>query len=179
MNREQYLHYQEFFRTHKAWLVLAGFFSTHVVWLYLFSLGYFLWASETREVGLILVVGAGLAKLVLAKMVSSFLPRPRPYQVFGFSPVAGLGLFTKFVDTKDSFPSGHAAAMTTITFLLFPFSSSLAVVSMVLVLLNGIFRMLLGFHFARDVFAGVVLGFLVAFGMIGFGLTTWLQGLLA
>ena len=89
-------------------------------------------------------------------LVLSFFRRmlnfPRPYEVYGFSPL---------IDRKTvgkSFPSRHAFSSTVIACIAFKISVAMGVCLAVVSLLICVVRYVSGLHFLRDLMCGAIIG---------------------
>ena len=108
-----------------------------------------------------MIVG-GLICLAIYKWLKAKTLRPRPYQVYVAISAAAPAL------DKFSFPSGHtlhAVCFTTIVCNAYP---GLAPVLWPFVALIAASRPILGLHYPSDVLAGGIIGFAVAWLMLGF-----------
>ncbi len=163
MTKEQYAYLQNFFYTHKLARFFVGLFASQIIWLYiLFGLAVLFYLDNFEFVMLgaaALILGWG----VLVHLISFAFPRKRPYQVFNFTPVAGLGLFSGRSTSPDSLPSGHATAIASLTVLLYVYFPPLFWPSLVFLVLNIAGRNLLGFHWLCDSIVGLLLGLAAAF----------------
>jgi membrane-associated phospholipid phosphatase len=97
---------------------------------------------------------------LLVSILRYALNMRRPYEVFDFyadPPRKKKGL---------SFPSRHILSATLISVLYLPYNLVIAVASASLTLLLGALRVLLGYHFPRDITAGLIIGIMgAAFGI--------------
>lgn len=101
------------------------------------------------------------ARVFVSPGIYLFYKKPRPYQKLGFVPKHSR-LFSFLTKKNNSFPSDHAVAfssISTIFILNFPFLSWFLIP---VALLNGIARVVLGYHYPVDVLAGWLLGVLCA-----------------
>ncbi|EHJ56119.1 hypothetical protein HMPREF9318_01245 [Streptococcus urinalis FB127-CNA-2] len=78
----------------------------------------------------------------------------RPYEVYPINPLE------KKVKAGESFPSRHVFSATMIAMVIFTVNPILGKCYFGLAFLLAIIRVLLGVHFLRDVFAGLIIGFL-------------------
>lgn len=85
---------------------------------------------------------------------------PRPYEVFGITPVI------KKETKGKSFPSRHVFSAFIIAFTVFYFLPPLGIMLFVLSGIMAAVRVLGGVHFVKDVAAGAVIG--ICCGIIGF-----------
>lgn len=163
MNREQYLKKQEFFKNHKYWRKIADFFATKIVYFFIFLPLAFVYSSSGRAFVVSGALVSLFGKLVLAKVLAYLFPSPRPYEKFNFIPVAGLGLFSKVTKKMDAFPSGHITAMAGFAGVLFQFHALGGLLVFIVVMCTAVSRVVLGFHYFRDVFSGFAMGLMLAY----------------
>ena len=98
-----------------------------------------------------------IARGMLTTLIRDFFPRERPH-------VADhLFYFTAAKASEPSFPSGHASAMFAIAMTLYFYNRKLGLTLLILSVLTGIFRVVVGYHYPSDIVGGAVLGIIVAF----------------
>jgi undecaprenyl-diphosphatase len=95
---------------------------------------------------------AGLAGLVVYKLLKTRTGRPRPYKVLG-DIRAGMAPLDVF-----SFPSGHTLHATAFALVAVSSFSALAWVLLPFTLLVAASRVVLGLHYPSDVLAGAAIG---------------------
>lgn len=97
---------------------------------------------------------------VLLSMFRFFFNAPRPYEVFGFSPVL-------HKNTKGkSFPSRHVFSIVMLAVAFWRIDLRLGICFAILAVILSFLRVTGGVHFLRDVLFGA--GFAVAWGLFGF-----------
>lgn len=94
---------------------------------------------------------------IVVQGIAVLFPRPRPYQKFKFTPLAGKALFSRVDARFDAFPSGHTTAIATLTLVIGFFSLPLALISGLILLLTALSRIMLGYHYPKDVIGGLVI----------------------
>lgn len=173
MNKKQYLYLQKYFHSHKIVGKVVHFFAMQIVVLYVLLPFFLVWSEWGRE----FIIASGLALVVswgmLVQLIAFLYPTARPYQQYEFVPAGGSGLFSDIDIRRDSFPSGHVTALLVLTLIMFLSNISLAWVSLLVVVLVAIARVLLGYHYVRDMFGGLILAVLVIYvlhicGIFGF-----------
>ncbi len=173
MHKEQYVNLQKYFHAHKAQRRLAHFFAMQVVFFYVLLPFFLAWSERGRE----FIVATGLALIIawgiLVQLIAYLWPTARPYQKYKFLPAGGSGLFSDIDKHFDSFPSGHITALVVLTLIMFLFNSPLAWVSLLVTVLVATARVLLGYHYARDILGGFLVAILVVsllhiLGVFGF-----------
>lgn len=161
MRKTQYLKLQKYLSSH-TWLVpFLDFFATKVTYLYVLSAIFFLWTPLGRQVGYSVAVSFFIAWGICTQVCASLFPLRRPYQMYGFTPLAGRGIFSPIDANHDSFPSGHTVALAVATIFLFVVSVPLGLCSLGVLILSSCARVVLGYHHMVDITAGVLLGTLV------------------
>ena len=122
--------------------------------------GYLLLLGRWREV-LAAFAAFVLARAIISPLIYVFYKRQRPYQKLNFTPIHSW-LLSEPTTRRSSFPSDHAISLAAITTALFWFFPILGTALMVIILLNGWARVVLGYHYITDILAGWVLGSLGA-----------------
>lgn len=105
---------------------------------------------------------AGLAGLLIYKLIKSVTERPRPYKTN-----SNITLGTAPLD-QYSFPSGHTLHAVGFTLIAVYYIPVLGWVLIPFTILIALSRVVLGLHFPTDVIAGSVIGSSVAFSGIYF-----------
>lgn len=174
MRKIQYQKIQKYLLKHQ-WLVpFLDFFATKVTYLYVVSAVFFLWTPLGRQVGYSVAVSLFIAWGICAQVCASLFPLRRPYQMYGFTPLAGRGVFSQVDANHDSFPSGHAVALAVATIFLFIVSVPLGILSLCVLGLSACARVVLGYHHVVDITAGMLLGTLVVSALHVIGLYAYI-----
>ncbi len=103
-----------------------------------------------------------IARIVLVSLINLFYHRTRPYQKYNFQPITSK-LFSFQTKIHNSFPSRHAAALSSVAIvlmILFPYVGLGFLLPMLV--LTGFGRVILGYHYPTDILAGVFIGLLSA-----------------
>lgn len=120
-----------------------------------------LFVKNYRKVGL-MVGGSLLGSLVFNNMiVKNIVARPRPYRM-----IETLSILIP-EPGEYSFPSGHTSssfAAGVVLYLMLP--KKYGIPAMVLAFLIGISRLYVGVHYPTDVLGGMVMGTLIAVGVV-------------
>jgi len=98
---------------------------------------------------------SGASAWVVATIIKIIVKAPRPYLVFpDISP-----LLSK---TDFSFPSGHATFFMALGVAIYLSHKKAGVIFIILALLIGLARIITGVHFPKDIFAGFIIGIVIA-----------------
>jgi membrane-associated phospholipid phosphatase len=98
---------------------------------------------------------------IIAHACYFFYKKQRPYQVIGFVPFASSRFFSRPHHKQNSFPSRHTMAMVAVSMAVifdFPLLGSIGLVASSFV---GLGRIVLGYHYPNDVYAGALIGIVV------------------
>lgn len=133
-----------------SWLGLSG-----VLWI-LTLFGVHVMAEQVSFLNAML---CPLLAWLLATGMKRIFPRKRPF--IALSEYESLTLETHL----SSFPSSHASAASAFMFMLIFLNHPLALMVSVWALLVSFSRLYLGVHFISDVLAGILLGFVCAWGI--------------
>ena len=133
---------------------------THVS---VFCASYLLWLMVGVAFGLLFPDVNSLIPMLffplgVSLLISEFVRRTRPFHPEGYKPLIHLLIET------PSFPSSHSTVAFALVavFLYNPFVWPIMLVAAILVSLG---RVAVGVHYLSDVFAGAVLGFVLAYAM--------------
>ncbi len=123
---------------------------------------------------LVLALGAFVfARFVVCGAVRLVYKKSRPYQRIGFSQ-AGSKFFLSWTSKRfDSMPSAHAASLSAISVVFYWFFPLLGLAWIALAFINGIARVLLGYHDPEDVIVGWIIGTFSAFLALYLGGAIW------
>jgi membrane-associated phospholipid phosphatase len=123
--------------------------------------GYLVLLGKWREV-LAAFAAFVLVRAIISPLIYVFYKKQRPYQKLNFTPIHSW-LLSETTTRRSSFPSDHAISLAAITAALFWFFPILGIVLIIITLLNGWARVVLGYHYVEDILAGWILG---SFGAI-------------
>ncbi len=100
-----------------------------------------------------------LGRLVLSPLVYLIYKKDRPYQKYNFH-VLSSWLFSPMGERSNAFPSDHAISFAAISFIFFLHQPEVGIFLFLVTLLNGIGRIILGYHDQWDVLGGWAVGIL-------------------
>lgn len=106
---------------------------------------------------IVIILGTAFIAWVATEVINSIYPSPRPFIVLNdVNSLINHG-------GMDSFPSGHATFFSAIATSLYFYHKKIAVFYALGALVVGVARVVAGVHWPIDIFAGYVIGAVVAF----------------
>lgn len=93
-----------------------------------------------------------VSRYVLTSIIRFILPRERPFDALGFTPL--------IPESGSSFPSGHAAFFFAISFVLLLIDKKWGIWFLIFSVFIGVARIFVGVHWPSDILGGLVVGFL-------------------
>ncbi len=160
MKPERYLLWQTKLTTQKLYRyfwVTFGIYSVSAV----FVIGAILLLSGQWKIAAVAFIAFAIARLVLSPLVYFLYKKPRPYQKFNFTVVSSW-LLSPIQKRSNAFPSDHAASLAAISFVFYYYLPIVGLFMFGLTVLNGMARIILGYHDELDILAGWFLGVLAA-----------------
>lgn len=113
-----------------------------------------------------------LARVVIITIINLFYKRERPYQKFSLNPITSN--FLSFKTTRpNSFPSRHTLAYMAVAAVIVMYYPVIGAGLVVVSILAGVGRIVLGYHWPSDVIVGAILGYLVGYSTVLF-MMLWL-----
>ncbi|MDP2704112.1 MAG: phosphatase PAP2 family protein [bacterium] len=97
---------------------------------------------------ILLALSAVIARGILTEVIRFLYYRPRPFELLGVSSLFG--------KESSAFPSGHAALLFALSFIVFFFHRRWGAVFLGLSLLVGVARVIAGVHFPSDILGGII-----------------------
>lgn len=158
--KEDYLQWQARLKSDLQFKRWWQFWSNYS-WLFLLPVILYL-ASYARDARVITQIGVSfiLARLVLVPLLSTFLPKLRPYQEYNFPPLDSVFL-SKETKAHNSFPSSHVISILAAAgamLLAYPF---FGIYFLVIGCFTGLGRIVLGFHYPKDVIFSLISGLII------------------
>ncbi len=143
-----------FFASYMAWLILI---------IFLILIFWELFSFREKILDLFMTVFSGFISLGIVKIILFFYHRPRPF----------LAIHTpKLFDvTTYSFPSAHSSFFFAFAFSIYFYNKKWGIYFLILTTLMTIGRVISGVHYPSDIFAGLILGFVVSYIIF-----KWLKG---
>ena len=156
MNRERYLLLMQWAREHKGReMILCGMTKWIPFILAFFYIISILFCILMYPIAMPRLVLRPLLCFITVTLTRNFLKAPRPYDVFDFIPLCGY-----HPGKNKSFPSRHTASAAILALEIFHlWGAILGIPCIVFAFIMGLFRILCGNHFIKD----VIVGYLIAF----------------
>lgn len=104
-----------------------------------------------------------ISRGILVPVLVYLFPQKRPYVKYNFVLLSQSHFFYWGKQGENSFPSGHTASLAAIGMSLFYFHPWLGIICLLLSLMAGFSRIILGFHYPKDVFFGFLIGLFSGF----------------
>ncbi|MCR5624698.1 MAG: phosphatase PAP2 family protein [Lachnospiraceae bacterium] len=135
------------------------------IYLYFFSgnkIGFYVDLKDVRQINYILVPLLGFIVVTIYRKLRN---APRPYEVYEFTP-----LYRKFRNPAkrkkgESFPSRHVFSCFAVGYAVFSVFKPLGIAIIVMAVWLGIFRVVMGVHFPKDVIASAIIASIL--GIVG------------
>lgn len=140
------------------------FWAIYSVGLVFAAGGYLLIFGYWREVALA-VAAFVAARIIVSPLLYLVVKKGRPYQILKFIPPHSW-FFSRTTHKKNSFPSDHAVSFASIATVFFCYFPALGIFLFVAMLLNGMGRIVLGYHYISHVLAGWLLGITCGLGAV-------------
>lgn len=139
------------------WPAIIKIFSEYTVYLgVLVIIVLWFWQASAKKVALRAFFSGLLAWQVLARLISYFVNRARPFELTNVKEII-------FHRPTYSFPSDHAAALFAVAFSLwFSKYKKLSIFFFILATLMSVGRVAAGLHWPSDVLGGLVVGLMAA-----------------
>ncbi|HMQ01905.1 MAG TPA: phosphatase PAP2 family protein [Candidatus Doudnabacteria bacterium] len=160
VNKEQYLNWQS--RLDSSWKFRRFWqFCSNYSWITLSPFGWYVFNNPERNLLLIEIILAFLvSRFIIAPFLTFFWPTPRPYQEFGFTPISSV-MLSRPTKKHNSFPSRHVFSLAAVAGVLLYSLSIWAVPFLIVTAITASGRIILGYHYPRDIFFGGILGLIV------------------
>lgn len=172
MNEAKYKHFQQRLASSKLFRYFWQFWSNYAFVFFIAAAFIIiindLYRLQWKEVLLLSAISFIFARGILVTVINLFYHKQRPYQKFNLFLITSK-IFSWKTNIPNSFPSRHTTAYVSIAAvvaLFFPWvGAGLILVS----LLAGVGRVILGYHWPSDILAGALLGAVVAYYVVLFG----------
>lgn len=102
-------------------------------------------------------ISASIARFISSPILETFVSRARPYQKLRFKPHESK-FFSQARKNYDSFPSDHTAFLSALALGLSVWYPEVGIAAMVIAILVGLCRVLIGHHYLTDIIGGIFVG---------------------
>lgn len=170
MTEQQYQNFQTKLKTNKAYKYFWQFWAIYSFLFFpiVFTYGFYhalvlkdASAGDWRDAFVLSVVAFVLARVVVVVIINLFYKRQRPYQKFNLKPITSL-FFSFKTKTPNSFPSRHTSAYMAVAVVVLMFFPWVGLGLVLVAILAGAGRVILGYHWPSDIIVGAILGTLLA-----------------
>ncbi len=161
---QQYLSWHQKLSENKLFRRFWVFWGIYSV-LTFFVISLYLIIINQWQVVVLLLSAFVLARHIVSPLIFTVYKKARPYQRLQYRTIYSW-LMSREKVIHNSFPSDHAISFASITAVLMYYSPTIGWLSVVLVLMSGPARIILGYHDEKDILAGWVLGVLSAWAVI-------------
>ncbi|MGC9610827.1 MAG: phosphatase PAP2 family protein [Minisyncoccia bacterium] len=138
---------------------MGVFFAQYLAYLLVVAALFFIFRESGTKARLKIFFNLALATLIsrgiLTEIMDYIYARPRPFSLFGFSPLVNA--------SGASFPSGHAALFFGLGFMIFSLNRRWGYWFLSLAFVNGLARIFAGVHYPLDILGGILFGFAGAY----------------
>ena len=160
-NQDRYYRFQSYLRDNKHARWFWSFLALYAL-SYIFLVGLFIFSDAVgRKVVLLGIIAFILTWPFVAWIINFIYKKERPYQRYGFIPVASTQFFSNVHPHRyNSFPSRHTMALAAVNTVIFFFYPVIGGIGLIIAACVGIARIILGYHYPADVIFGYILGVL-------------------
>lgn len=172
-NQDYFSNLQNKLKSNQGYRRFWEFFSLYAVAYFVVIIFAVFQTDDPWRWLVLLTITVVIARGIISPIIFLFYKKQRPYQKFAFTPVKLSKFFSNKTTKYNSFPSDHVITLASISMIAIFFNPLIGAIGLILSLLVGRGRVIMGFHFPSDVAVGFVLGVL-----IGFLSYFWLAGLI-
>jgi undecaprenyl-diphosphatase len=172
INEAKYKQFQKLLTDRKAFRLFWQFWSNYA--FVFFAIAFLILATSYDfhaafgEILILSIFSFLIARGILVTIINLSYERTRPYQRYNFVPITSK-FFSFKTRTPNSFPSRHTTAYFSVVAVVSLFVPALGAALFAVAILAGMGRIVLGYHWPSDIFAGMVLGLLVGYLTVLFG----------
>ena len=151
--------------THPVVKTVAILFAVYIQYIIAIALIVFIFKNkkQIKENTLIVmraVLSALVARFIIKSIIVLFFHIPRPYVALS---QIHLMLAPNTAGNYQSFPSGHALFFFAIGYMIYLYDKRWGYFFLILAVLMGVARVMVGMHYPLDILGGALIGMLVSF----------------
>lgn len=162
VSKEQYLDWQNKLQSKNLFRRHWQFWSNYSAVFYVIAFLSFIVRKDFLEAIVVTAVGFVLTRWVIVVVINYFYKRERPYQKYNFAPITSR-FFSQSTKLHNSFPSRHLTTLGLLTGVVLLYSPIYGAGLILVTVITGIARVILGYHYPTDILAGFIIGLITAF----------------
>ncbi len=164
VNQQRYQDWQERLKTDQNFRKFWVFWSNYSSPLFIIGFIYLYYQKDWVLMAAFSVIAFAFARGILNPLLAKKYPTKRPYQEWNFKPIESK-LLSWVTQHPNSFPSRHVMAMAAVAGVAFWFNIPTAIFFVLIAALTGAGRVVLGYHYPRDIafalFFGTLSGLII------------------
>lgn len=169
MTENQYKNFQTKLKANKLFRYFWQFWAIYSFVFFAAAFGYIYTTPHWQEIFALSAIAFILARGVVITSINFYYKRERPYQKFNLNPITSL-FFSYKTHHPNSFPSRHTIAYMSVAAVVYVFFPVIGYGLSITALLAGVGRVVLGYHWPSDIVVGAILGAIIGFLTVYFGL---------
>lgn len=162
VSKEQYLDWQEKLHSRNLFRRWWQFWSNYSAVFYIIAFLGLIYEQLFWQAVVASAIGFVLTRWVIVVIINYFYKRERPYQKYNFSPITSK-FFSQRTNLHNSFPSRHLTTLGLLTGVVLLYSPVFGAGLILVTIITGIARVILGYHHPTDILAGFIIGLITAF----------------
>jgi membrane-associated phospholipid phosphatase len=171
MNLEKsvYQNWQKKLETNKLFRYWWQFWSNYSFVFYIVAGFILLFEHHLVAIIILGIASFVVARVIITAAINAIYKKQRPYQKFNLNVIT-----SRFFSMRDaafnSFPSRHTIAYASVAGSILVFNSTIGIALLLVAILTGIARVVLGYHWPSDILAGFILGTIIGYLLTIYGL---------
>ena len=165
MNEARYLQFQKLLTTYKFFRLFWQLWSNYAFSFFAIAALVIVttadFATVQKPILVLSIVSFFVARVLIVTAINIFYKRRRPYQRFNFIPIVSK-FFSLRTDRPNSFPSRHTTAYFSVAVIVLLFIPAIGSLLILVSLLAGSARVILGYHWPSDILGGIIVGTAIA-----------------
>lgn len=157
VNESQYRLFQKLLATNHTFRRFWQFWSNYAFVFFAFAFILVVTNINYQIIIILSAISFLVSRIFLVTLINLIYHKPRPYQKFEFIPITSR-FFSWQTKLPNSFPSRHTTAYFAVASIVILYMPMLGLSLMIISLMAGIARVILGYHWPIDIIVGVLLG---------------------